>query len=208
MGILAQWNRRGKSGISLRRDLSRYSQLALGLLVVILLGMLVIQGCTSGAQSTIKELPSGTTAPGALTPAPEVGYLAPDFTLVDLKGNQVTLSDLRGEAVFLNFWATWCPPCRAEMPEMEAVYQKYKDKGVVVIGVDILEPEDVVRQYVGQGGYSWIFLIDTLGAVSANYKILTIPTSFFIDREGVIQVVTIGAMTKQTMETNLAVVMK
>ena len=188
-------------GILLQRNQSRFRRVSLGLLAVTLAGTLVIQGCTPSSQSLTSD---GQEA----TAGVNVGESAPDFTLVDLEGNQVSLSDFRGKTVFVNFWATWCPPCRAEMPEIEAVYQEYKDKGVVVIGVDILEPEDVVRQFVEQGGYSWIFALDTSGEVAANYEITAIPTSFFIDREGIIQVVAIGAMTKRTMETKLAEAMR
>ncbi len=199
-------------GTSLERNLSRYGLVVLGLLVVVLLGLLMaIQACSMG-YSTVRSGQEGSGTIGLagseLTPAPRIGRLAPDFTLVDLEGNLVTLSDFRGETVFLNFWATWCPPCRAEMPEMEAVYQEYKDKGVVVIGVDVQEAEEEVRQYVQQGGYSWTFVLDTTGEVTVSYKITGIPTSFFIDREGVIQAMNIGAMTKRDMETKLSEAMR
>ena len=200
-------------GILLKHNLLRYRRVIPGLLAVALLGfLLAIQGCAPSVQDTggNSQEDNNTTGPkgSELAPAPEIGRLAPDFTLVDLEGNEVTLSDFRGKAVFINFWATWCPPCRAEMPEIEAVYQEYKDKDVVVIGVDILEPEDVVRQFVEQGSYSWIFILDTTGAVSDDYRITAIPTSFFIDREGIIQAVTIGAMTKRAMENKLAEAMR
>ncbi len=199
--------------ILLKHNLLRYRRVIPGLLAVALLGfLLAIQGCAPSVQDTggSSQEGSSTTGPkgSELTPAPEIGRLAPDFTLVDMEGNEVTLSDFRGKTVFINFWATWCPPCRAEMPEIEAVYQEYKDKDVVVIGVDILEPEDVVRQFVEQGGYSWIFILDATGAVSDDYRITAIPTSFFIDREGIIQAVVIGAMTKRAMETKLDQVMR
>ena len=187
--------------ISLERNQSRFRRVGFGLLVMLLAGILVIQGCTSSSQSIASD---GQEA----TAAVNVGERAPDFTLVDLDGNPVSLSDFRGKTVFVNFWATWCPPCRAEMPEIEAIYQEYKDKGVVVIGVDILESEDVVRQYVQQGGYSWTFVLDTSGEVTGNYKVTAIPTSFFIDREGIIQAVNIGAMTKRAIENKLAETMK
>ncbi len=199
-------------GISLERNHSHSWRLVLILLAVVLLGLLVIQGCTTTVQDSGRSSQEGNGAidleGSELPPAPEIGRLAPNFTLTDLGGNQVTLSDFRGKTVFVNFWATWCPPCRAEMPEIEAVYQEYKDKGVVVIGVDILEPEDVVRQFVEQGGYSWIFILDATGAVSDDYRIAAIPTSFFIDREGIIQAVNIGAMTKRAMENKLAMAMR
>ncbi len=200
-------------GILLKHNLLRYRRVIPGLLAVALLGfLLAIQGCASSVQDTVGSSQEGSSTTGPkgseLAPAPEIGRLAPDFTLVDLEGNSVTLSDFRGKTVFVNFWATWCPPCRAEMPEIEAVYQEYKDKGVVVIGVDILEPEDVVRQFVEQGGYSWIFILDATGAVSDDYRITAIPTSFFIDKDGIIQVVNIGAMTKRAMENKLAEAMR
>ena len=195
-------------GISTKRNLSYSGRASLGLLAVALLGLLVAQGCGFAAQDITQERTPGPPAPTRLPPAPEIGRLAPDFTLIDLKGNEVNLSDFRGKTVFINFWATWCPACRAEMPEIEAVYQEYKDKGVVVIGVDILEPEDVVRQFVEQGGYSWIFILDATGAVSDDYRVVAIPTSFFIDREGIIQAVNIGAMTKRAMESKLAEAMR
>ena len=187
--------------ISLERNQSRFRRVSLGLLAMVLAGILVIQGCTSSSQSITSDGQEATTGVN-------VGEAAPDFTLVDLEGNQVTLSDFRGKTVFVNFWATWCPPCRAEMPEIEAIYQEYKDKGVVVIGVDILESEDVVRQFVEQGGYNWTFVLDTSGEVAGNYKVTAIPISFFIDREGIIQAVNIGAMTKRAMEDKLAETMR
>ena len=184
--------------ISVPRILSRSRLAALGVLTIAMIGLLAAQGCSSS--------PTGSNLDG-LAPAPEVGRLAPDFTLVGLDGNQVSLSDFRGKTVFVNFWATWCPPCRAEMPEMEAVYQEYKDRDVVIIGVDIVEPEDTVRQYVQEGGYSWTFVLDTTGEVNNNYRVTSIPTSFFLDREGIIRAVNIGPMNKRAIESTLALAM-
>jgi len=186
------------------------------LAVVVIMGILAVQGCTPSAQDITQERQPGPPAPSELPPVPEVGRLAPDFTLPDLEGNSVTLSDFRGKVVFINFWTQWCPPCRAEMPEIEALYQEYKDKDVVVIGVDILVweilkgyDESDVRQYVQQGGYSWTFVIDTTGEVTRNYGVTVIPTSFFVDKEGIIQAVKVGGpMTKRAMESRLAEAMK
>ena len=197
-----------KMNISRRGVNSRLGWLVLGLLAIVLVGLLAIQGCTPSAQDITRERQPGPPPPTNLPPAPEVGRLAPDFTLVDLEGNQVSLSDFRGKTVFINFWATWCPPCRAEMPEIEAVYQEYKNKDVVVIGVDLQETEGEVRQFVQRGGYSWIFVIDATGEVANNYRITAIPTSFFVDKEGIIRAINVGAMTKKTMESKLAEAMK
>ena len=208
------------------RNQPRFRRVGWGLLVV-LVGILVIQGCTTTVQNSGKseqtpvpgsgipaqgtggsEQKDAGTNGGELMPAPVIGRLAPGFTLVDLGGNQVTLSDFRGQTVCINFWATWCPPCRAEMPEIEAVHQEYKDKGVVVIGVDIMEAESDVRQFVERGGYSWTFVLDTIGAVANDYKITKLPTSFFIDREGIVRAMKIGAMTQRAMEVKLAEAMR
>lgn len=187
--------------ILLGRTLSRSGRAAPALLAVALLGLLVAQACTPSSQAVEGGRQEATVGVN-------VGELAPDFTLTDLEGSPLRLSDLRGKVVFINFWATWCPPCRAEMPEIEAVYQKYKDKDVVVIGVDIAENESKVRQFVQRGGYSWTFVLDTTAEVANDYEITAIPTSFFIDREGIIQAVNIGAMTKRAMEAKLAEAMR
>ena len=177
--------------IKITRNRARSGRVVLILLAAVLFGLLAVQACTPSSASAVS-----------------VGKPAPDFTLVDLEGNQISLSDFRGETVFVNFWATWCPPCRAEMPEIEAIYQEYKDKGVVVIGVDIQETKEEVLQYVQEGGYSWTFVLDTTGEVTTNYQITGIPSSFFIDREGIIRAMNIGAITKRAMEANLAKAMQ
>ena len=165
------------------------------------LALLLVPGCDSAPAAEAGN-------PVAATGRPVVGSLAPDFTLTDLDGNSVRLADFRGQAVFLNFWATWCPPCRAEMPDIEALHRKYRDRGVVVLGVDLRESESTVRTYLERGGYTWTFLIDTTGRVASAYRVSAIPTSFFIDREGVIRAVVIGGMTASTMEARLALAMQ
>ncbi len=189
--------------MSFRREHNRpgFRKGALALLTIALLGLLVVQACTSSSQA----VPDGQQEASV---GINVGEIAPDFTLKDLDGNLVRLSDLRGNVVFINFWATWCPPCRAEMPEIEAVHQEYKDKGVVVLGVDISEPESTVRQYIQQGGFSWAIVLDGTGEVARDYQIAAIPTSFFLDREGIIRAVSIGAITKRAMEDKLAEAMR
>ena len=186
-------------------SLSGYRRVALGLLVAMLFGfLLTASGCVPSAQDS----GSVEVKASALESAPEIGHMAPDFTLIDLDGNQLTLSDLRGKTVFLNFWATWCPPCRAEMSEIEAISQKYKDAGVAVFVIDLREPESDVLRFVQEGGYSWSFVIDRTGEVGKTYGVTLIPTSFFLDKEGVIRAVNIGAITRQTMEISLAEAMR
>jgi len=176
------------------RILFRSARMALPALI--LLGLLISQGCTSSTSYVPSDQQNGSNLP----PAPEVGRLAPDFSLTDLGANEVKLSEFRGGVVFVYFWSVSCPACRDEFAKIEALYQKYRDKGVTFIGVDLLEPEYRVRQFVQQGGYPWIFVIDTSGQVARNYRVATIPTSFVVDREGTIGLVSIGAINKKITE--------
>jgi len=135
--------------------------------------------------------------------APKIGYLAPDFQLKDYNGNLIKLSDFKGKPVIINFWATWCPPCRAEMPEIEAAYRKYKKDGLIVLGVDAREDEATIRKYVEDGGYSWQMPIDD-GETIITYRVVAFPTSFFVDKEGYVRATQVGGMDKKGLEERLA----
>ncbi len=123
--------------------------------------------------------------------------MAPDFVLRDLDGNAVRLSDFRGKTVFLNFWASWCVSCQAEMPTLQQSWLKYKDKNVVFLGVDIAEPADVVRKFVNTR-YTWTFVLDSNQQTTADYHVTGIPSTFFIDRDGVIRVIADGGALSAT----------
>jgi peroxiredoxin len=107
-----------------------------------------------------------------------------DFTLIDLSGKKVSLSNYRGKLVFLNFWATWCPPCRAEMPSMERLYQKLKAKGLVILAVDLQEDAKTVQKFVGELKLTFPVVLDSDGRVGATYGARSIPTTYIIGREG------------------------
>jgi peroxiredoxin len=107
-----------------------------------------------------------------------------DFTLTDLSGTKVSLSNYRGKLVFLNFWATWCPPCRAEMPSMERLYQKLKAKGLVILAVDLQEDAKTVQKFVGELKLTFPVVLDSDGRVGATYGARSIPTTYIIGREG------------------------
>ncbi|MDR0784645.1 MAG: TlpA family protein disulfide reductase [Treponema sp.] len=121
-----------------------------------------------------------------------------DFSLPLLNGNMVRLSSLRGKVVFLNFWATWCPPCRAEMPSMESLYQRFKEKGLEFLAVDLMEDRDDVLSFVSANKLSFPIAIDTDGRASENYSTGYIPTTFIIDKGGDVIAATVGGRNWNT----------
>lgn len=123
-----------------------------------------------------------------------------DFTLEDLNGNKVTLSQLKGKKVFLNFWATWCPPCKAEMPDMEKLYQETKDSDLVMLAVNVGEDKKTVQDFITKNNYNYTILLDTDGKISQLYQVSGIPTSYFIDTEGYLDGGTSGAIPLESMK--------
>ncbi len=144
--------------------------------------------------------PSSTTD-GAPPPSPREGFSAPDFTLDLLRGGQVTLSDLRGKVVLINLWATWCPPCREEMPAIEKVYQDYKDQGLEVLAVNTTyqDSESAAAAFVQEHGLTFTIPLDRTGAVSNRYQLRGLPSTFFVDRQGVIRSVVVGGPMSEVL---------
>ena len=141
------------------------------------------------------RVPSAVGAPLSSSPSPRQGFLAPDFTLDTLDGNKVTLSELRGKIVIVNFWATWCPPCRAETPALEKSYEQYKDSGVIILGVDLTNQDSLsdVKAFVQEFELAYPILLDRDGTVSSTlYQIKGLPSTFFVNHEGIIRTVLVG----------------
>jgi len=116
---------------------------------------------------------------------PDAGYTAPEFTLRDLQGKRHTLSDYRGKVVVLNVWATWCYPCRMEMPSMEALHQKLKDENFVLLAVSIdRSGPDNVRRFVEKNRLTFPILLSPDGSFQNRFIIQSIPTTFVIDKKG------------------------
>jgi cytochrome c biogenesis protein CcmG/thiol:disulfide interchange protein DsbE len=136
---------------------------------------------------------SGTSAAGPIT-APNQGFLAPDFELTTTTGESLRLSDLRGQAVLVNLWATWCPPCRSEMTAIEKVYNEYKEEGFVVLAIDMTYQDDAsaVMPFVIRHGLTFTILLDQTGDTARAYQLRSLPSSYFINRDGIINEVVIG----------------
>ena len=184
-------------------------------LVLLLVGVLVLSACAP-ILNAVTGLPEGEVAdftgklPGPADGPPQVsfggiapGTEAPDFTLPTLDGEMVSLASYRGQPVLLNFWATWCPPCRAEMPAMQRVYETYRDDGFVVLAVNVRESEEPVRAFIEELGLTFPILMDEKGDVTNTYRVYGLPTTYFLDREGRVYRVQVGAMTEEFMETTV-----
>ncbi|WP_051291511.1 TlpA disulfide reductase family protein [Fictibacillus gelatini] len=133
------------------------------------------------------------------------GNLAPDFTLTTLQGKKVTLSDFKGKTVFLNLWASWCGPCRAEMPEMERFYKNYGGKKVEIVAVNLTSSDSTqnAADFAKENGITFPVLLDKNGRVGEMYKAFTIPTTYIIDQKGKIKHKYIGPMSYETMKSFL-----
>ena len=151
----------------------------------------------------VNRLPAGdASAAGALPPAPAVGHPAPDFTLTTAAGETFKLSNLRGKPVVLNFWATWCPPCRAELPELQAASQRLAGQ-VAIVGVNQAETPVEVQAFAEKLGLSFTIPLDQSADVSRLYRVRSLPTTFFIDRSGIIRQMQIGPVTEATLAQSL-----
>jgi thiol-disulfide isomerase/thioredoxin len=155
------------------------------------------EASAQGAESAAED--SDASAAGELTPLDaetaailnSLGLLpfrnripAEDFILPVLGGGTMSLSEHEGSVVFLNFWATWCPPCREEMPSMQLLYEELSDEGLVMLAVDALEPEETVAAFIEELGFTFPVLLDRRGDVNTRYSVQALPTTYILDREG------------------------
>ena len=155
------------------------------LMLVILALVLLLAGCSPG---------------GA-----RVGEPAPDFELQNLDGQIVTLSDLRGKPVLINFWATWCGYCRYEMPYLQQVHEEWLNKGLVLLTIDVGESKAKVANFMQRYNLSLPVLLDTRQVVAKKYNITGYPTTFFIGKDGIIQEKVVGAFpNKEVIEQYLS----
>ncbi len=134
---------------------------------------------------------------------PLAGHPAPDFSLTRLDGGALSLTELRGRPVVLNFWASWCGPCEAEMPELQKAFERYGDKGLVVLGVNQGELAPTVADFTRRLGLTFPIVLDTSLDVSQDYRINSLPTTLFIDRDGVIRDQVIGQMNTAILRQHL-----
>lgn len=184
--------------------------------VMAVLALLLLSSCGKPSEtsrnvstSSLPTTPPPTTISPNTTQNEMVGKLAPDFQLNDMDGKSVSLSDLRGKAVLLNFWATWCPFCQAERPTIQQIYQEWQSKGLVVLTVDIINSRTTetpanLADFMQKNNYSFPVLLDVNQLATISYHIKSTPTNILIDKDGIIREISLGAYSsKAAMEDSL-----
>ncbi len=173
---------------------------ALALLVVMLTAW-------AGAAGRL-SLPLGADSPAGAAASPRVGALAPDFQVTDVNtGTLIRLSALRGRPVWINFWATWCEECKTELPTMKQLYDKYKGRGLALVGVTLREDPAQVQSFMKIQGYDWISGIDPDTQLWNRYDTVGIPNHFFVDAGGIIRATSLGHLLAPEMVHDLATIL-
>ena len=145
------------------------------------------------------------SAPGAAgAQALRVGQPAPDFEVPGPDGQPVSLSQYRGQPVWINFWASWCAPCRAEFPEMDHVYQQHRERGLALLAISFMERPEETTAYLERAKPSFTIGLDPQGVVAGQYRVLGLPTHVFIDGEGIVRDIRVGPMNEELMNQKLA----
>ncbi|MGE7674286.1 peroxiredoxin family protein [Lysinibacillus sp. NPDC094403] len=174
----------------------------MGLLTIVAINVLGNEKETVKTAETAKKTESASTNEKEDTTY-QVEYVAPDFELKTLKGETVRLSDYVGKKVILNFWATWCPPCKEEVPHMQKIYEEYKNQGIEILAVNVTNKdkgEEAVAQFVKEHGLTFEVLLDEEGFVGSKYQVFTLPTTYMIDTKGNMIDIIEGPMNEALMK--------
>ena len=137
---------------------------------------------------------------GLIRPPAVMDQAAPQLALIDLQGNPVSLDETRGKVVLVNNWATWCPPCQAEMPGLQAYYQAHSAQSFIIIAIESGEPANIVTDFVHQSKLTFPVWLDLHGAALESFKNWNLPSSYIIDRQGTLRLNWAGPVNQATLE--------
>jgi peroxiredoxin len=166
----------------------------------VIIGLLLAVAIVAAAWIVSEQAGFDTIGQGGINQPllPKVGDVAPDFVTEDLLGNEVRLSHFRGEPVWLMFWGSWCPPCRAEFPEVQRAYEQMEPEGLRLLGVSVRESPLEAAAYAAQNGATWLVLSDPDESdTGAAYPLYNVPTHLFIDADGVVRSIVISDMSEE-----------
>jgi peroxiredoxin len=187
--------------------------LPIGLIVAIVGVLLYVQSGRNEAKDDgfgTVDLPEARNATSQ-APNARDGRAAPDFLLPQLNGDPLRLSDLQGRPLVVNFWASWCVTCRAEAPDLIDLYDAHKDNGLLLLGVNLRETEGAAARFAGEFGINYPILFDRDGDVAGTWRIggpnQGVPSTYFIDRAGVVRKVVYGTVTKKLADEGLALIL-
>jgi len=164
--------------------------------VVILAVSYLANRPAEGGSSLTSVVLSGSSS----GPAPEEGETAPDFTATTVEGEKVTVSKLRGQPLWLTFGASWCQPCRAENPDIEAAYERYRGQGLQVLAIFIQDDKSTIEEYAKRVGLTYPKVDDSSDEIATGYRIAGIPSHFFIDNSGVLRAIRIGTLDPSDLD--------
>jgi thiol-disulfide isomerase/thioredoxin len=192
----------------------------IGLINAVVIGsallLIVATRPLGGSTTTVVDPGAGFYRISAETQGLDLGQRAPELAgdaggtrvqLTDLEGRPVSLASLRGQPVWINFWATWCPPCQRETPVLRDTYEGHKGEGLVLVAVDVQETADAARAYAARYGLTYVIGLDVTGAVFRTYRIFGLPSHYFLDRDGVIRGRYFGPLTRDQVEQQLAAIL-
>lgn len=188
-----------------KKDVSKnaylpYLLVGAGLILIVIAGVVFGTSQAGGADNQQADSPNrGET----IFPPAEINRPAPELSLENLDGERVSLQDYHGQVVLVNNWATWCPPCRAEMPELNAYFHDHKDEGFQVVAVEAGDPLNNVQAFVKEEGIDFTVLLDPENKSLKQFENASLPNSFVIDREGTLRLTWTGAINQATLEEHV-----